>query len=481
MTDLIHTLHQSDVLSSQHELGIHATGTIRLPEMRNIPMTPMLQQIIDHPAFQRLRQIRQLGPTHLVYPGAVHTRFEHSLGVYGCMIWFLKSLLQREVVRLSLTQEDLLSILAAALLHDIGHYPFAHSLEALHHKGRDTPKHEAIGNDIIMGRYPELAGARTIASILEQTWGVQPERVMALCTGDLGEASKPVDRFLRSLLSGSIDADKMDYLERDSHHMGVPYGRHYDRQRLLASLTINDEHNALAIDAKGKVSAEMFIFSRYTMFSEAYWHHTVRAASAMVENALSAFYSRSGPRPQSLVPTLLKLDDDRFMSWLCDQTPTSSATRYLLEGMIGYQRRLFKRVMTLSRVYVEEDKQRAYHMIYHMDAPAMYDLTDRLRVLLSKELNQPLHPASLIIDTPPRDKDRLETIDVVYANSSGQTHYPLHQLSRIVAGVQNDFMTVVKKIRIFAHPDLAHQIKTHPHIEPLIMEEILRSPQPHDQ
>lgn len=451
-----------------------STRTLRIPELRNVSLTPRVLQIVDHPAFQRLRAIRQLGPTHLVYPGAVHTRFEHSLGVYQSTHNFLSHLLHNPALD-SLTERDVLCVLAAALVHDIGHYPFAHSLEALHLKGKDTPRHEEVGARIIRGELSALRGDRPIATILKKEWGVDPERVIRLCTGELGEHASKIDRLLRSVISGAIDADKMDYLERDSHHMGVPYGRNYDRQRLLQSLTINKNEDAIAIMARGKVSAEMFVFARYTMFSEAYWHHTVRAASAMVESALAAFYSRSSLEPHELLPILLTKHDDAFLEWLLEQSPDNSATTYLLSGMTNWRRNLYKRVLTLSRVYLEEDKQRAYDMIYQMNTSELYGLNDRLRVTLGIALGVPLHPAALILDTPPRDKDKLDHIELVYPDARGQRHYSLHQLSRVVAGVQNDFVHVVKKIRLFAEPRLALMLKALPNSEELILEEILRS------
>ncbi len=446
---------------------------LRVPELRNIRLTDRVTRIIDHPAFQRLRTIRQLGPTHLVYPGAVHTRFEHTLGVFGCTQWFVTKLLAHPVVRDALVERDILCILAAALLHDIGHYPFAHSLEALHLKGRNTPRHEDVGGRIVRGEFAELFDAPPIADILRQEWRVDPERVLRLCTGRLGDEPSQVDRLLRSILSGTVDADKMDYLERDSHHMGVPYGRHYDRQRLLASLTLNHNEDAVAIAAKGKVPAETFVFSRYTMFSEAYWHHTVRAASAMVENALATFHSRSEMDAEELLRVLLTHHDDQFLRWLYDRTPNGSAVRHLIGGMVGWERSLYKRVLTLSQVYTEEDKQRAYEIVYQLDAPQVYELVDRLRISLSSALGHPLHPAALILDTPPRDKDKLESIEIVFPDANGQRHYPLHQLSRIVAGVQHDFIRVVKKIRLFAAPDIARRIKDLPHAHQLILDEIL--------
>lgn len=473
----MHTYDDS-LLSAHLDLaGERSTSSIRIPELRNIPLYAPLQAIVDHPAFQRLRQIKQLGPTHLVYPGAVHTRFEHSLGVYGCALWFIRGLLRHAYIQQSLSQEDLQCVLAAALLHDLGHYPFAHSLEALHIKGQDTPKHEDVGALIIFGQIPPFDKSPTIAQLLEHQWKIPPQRVIALCTGDLGADPAPKDKLLRSIISGAIDADKMDYLERDSHHMGVPYGRHYDRQRLLASLTLNQAQDGLAIEAKGKVPAEMFIFSRYTMFSEAYWHHTVRSASAMVEHALAHLHPYLNQ--DTLLQDLLSHDDDQLMRWLYAQAPQESPAQSLLKGIIPHQRKLYKRVMTLSRAYLEDDKRRAYEIIYTQNAAGLKALTQRLHERIGAHLNHDLPPASLIIDTPPRDKDKLETVELLYPHAQGQRYYPLHQLSRIVAGIQDDFTTIVKKIRIFAAPELAQLIAPRQtQIQALILDEILTTAGP---
>ena len=195
----------------------------------------------------------------------------------------------------------------------------------------------------------------------------------------------------------------------------------------------------------------------------------------MVESALAAFYSRSSLEPHELLPILLSKHDDEFLSWLLEQSPENSATTFLISGMTRWNRNLYKRVLTLSRVYLEEEKQRAYDIVYSMDSSEIFALTDRLRVALGMALRVPLHPAALILDTPPRDKDKLDHIELVYPDASGQQHYPLHQLSRIVAGVQNDFVHVVKKIRLFAEPKLALMLKALPNSEEIILREILQS------
>ena len=120
-----------------------------------------------------------------------------------------------------------------------------------------------------------------------------------------------------------------------------------------------------------------------------------------------------------------------------------------------------------------EDQQAAYERIYGMEAAEVYDLTDRLRARLSWLVGRPLHPADVIIDTPPRDKDKLETVDLVYASASGEQFYRLHELSRVVAGMQDDFVKVVKKIRIFVEPRLAAQLADKPDVGALLVDEII--------
>ena len=118
--------------------------------------------------------------------------------------------------------------------------------------------------------------------MLRHDWNINPRDVVALLS------EKPRDdagKILASMISGPIDIDKMDYLYRDSLHAGVPYGRHFDQQRLLGSLCLNQAGNGLAITDKAKTAAELMVFARYVMFSEVYWHHGVRAATAMLQRA----------------------------------------------------------------------------------------------------------------------------------------------------------------------------------------------------
>ena len=434
-------------------------GTIRIPELRNATITPRVIDIIDHPAFQRLRSVRQLGPTHLVYPGAMHTRFEHSLGVFDMSRQYLLALLRHPSVAESLTEEDVLSCLLAGLLHDLGHYPFAHSLEALHHKGMDTPRHEDLTGRILLGDIPALRGERTIAEIIRTRFGIDPMSVVDLVTKKPHQHATPGRRLVATIISSGVDADKMDYLERDSVHMGVSYGRNADRARFMHSLCPSTSDDAIAVTDKGRVAAEMFIFSRYTMFSEAYWHHTVRAVSAMVERALADYQSREQPSLDELTREILARPDDVFLHWLVERSPPESMTHRLLSSITGGRRRFYKRILALNRVFDDLRHHNAYERIYHLDPKGLTALRAEIADTLSSKLGREVMLDDIIIDTPPRDKDSIETVEVVHGSGANRTGMPLEQLSKVVQGIATDFIKVVKKIRIFVAPDVRDAIQ----------------------
>ncbi len=163
-----------------------------------------------------------------------------------------------------MTPADAELFIVAALLHDLGHWPFCHPIEDIRLPG--VPTHELFANSFL------LEGE--VADTLREDWKINPRDVVALLSN---KPRDTVSRILASMLSGPIDIDKMDYLGRDSLHAGVPYGRNFDQGRLIGSLCLNESGDALAITEKGKTAAEMLVFARYVMFSEVYWHHGVRA------------------------------------------------------------------------------------------------------------------------------------------------------------------------------------------------------------
>ncbi|WP_297549215.1 HD domain-containing protein [Thermococcus sp.] len=236
----------------------------------SMKVTGVILDLVKTPEFQRLRHIRQLGLAYLVYPGANHSRFEHSLGT-----WHIAKRLADEV---GLNEEESLLLQVGALLHDIGHGPLSHTFEGIYRHYVKERDHMRLGQDIIMGRINitgEEDGGR-IPEILE-SYGIKPEEVADLI---LGKSKKP---YLGQMLHGGVDVDQLDYLIRDAHYTGVAHGI-IDLERLLKVLEIHE--NELVVDEKGVEAVEGMMVARSLMYSRVYFHHTVKIAEGMLTRAL---------------------------------------------------------------------------------------------------------------------------------------------------------------------------------------------------
>ena len=214
-------------------------------------------ELIENASFQRLRRILQLGLTHLVYPGALHTRFHHALGAMHLMQKSVE-VLRRKGVDISPDEES--AVLAAILLHDIGHGPYSHTLEHTLIKG---VSHEDISAQIMQR--------------LAQHFGDPIHRAIRIFND---QYERP---FLHQLVSGQLDMDRMDYLTRDSFYTGVYEGR-IGSERIIEMLNVHNDN--LVVEQKGIYSVEKFITSRRLMYWQAYMHKTVVAAEYMLIKTL---------------------------------------------------------------------------------------------------------------------------------------------------------------------------------------------------
>ncbi|MHA1596514.1 MAG: HD domain-containing protein [Candidatus Asgardarchaeia archaeon] len=231
----------------------------------------MINRLIDSPEFQRLRRIKQLGLSDIAFHGATHNRFGHSIGVY----WIFRRIVEH--LRISRVyswdiEEDISLGEIASLLHDIGHPPLSHSLEGL------LGEHESWTYRIIEDNKRENDGHETVGEIIRDH-GFDPDKVVEVLRGESRV------KFISNLISSQLDSDRMDYLLRDSHYTGVEYGK-FDLNRVINSLTLsempNGEFDILVLE-KGMNAVEGFIISRYLMYTQVYFHHTVRGAMCLLE------------------------------------------------------------------------------------------------------------------------------------------------------------------------------------------------------
>ncbi len=258
-------------------MSLNSPGSTRIRDSLydSMPLSAEAVAVMQQPEFLRLDGIQQLGFASRVWPGAKHTRYEHSLGVMH--------LTERAVAHLRsipegafITDDDARVVVAAALLHDIGHYPFSHAIEEL---GDPVQSHEVVGTGII--------ASGGIADVLQREWAVDPARVAALVNGDKASMTER-DRVLEGLLSGTLDMDKLDYLPRDARACNVPYGG-VDTDRLIGSLTVLETptgERRIGIGDKGISPLHSLINARQEMFDNVYWHHTNRACMVMLLRAV---------------------------------------------------------------------------------------------------------------------------------------------------------------------------------------------------
>lgn len=226
----------------------------------------MLLKLINAEEFQRLRRIRQLGMTPLVFPGANHNRFAHSIGVMHNARKFLQRMKKLNVFEISVEHEKV--VLASALLHDLGHGPFSHAFEKITGDDHEDRTIEMIRDD-----------GTDVNSVLK-TFGVNPEHLDRFFN-DTDDADGEMPSVLTKIISSQMDADRFDYLIRDSKSTGTSYGQ-FDQDWLLQNLFVDQEKQRFYLNSKAMLTAEGYVFARYHMYRVVYFHKTTRSAEVML-------------------------------------------------------------------------------------------------------------------------------------------------------------------------------------------------------
>lgn len=282
-------------------LSSEFTYPIRDPLWHHIYLCAPIKKICLTPPFMKLHNIMQLGPTYLLYPGATHTRAAHSYGVYEVTKRIILSLLNHPSCP-CLTLAGVKSMLVAALLHDTGHFPYAHSLKELPLK-----EHESITAQLIL--------QEPIKSIIKNELKADPFFCAAIVDKkmDLSAVAPHLINnnelnLYQNILSSPLDPDKLDYLNRDAFFCGIPYGIQ-DIDFILNKIKPNG-YEGIAIDESAIDSIENLLFSKYRMYKTVYWHKTVRIATAMIKKALITALNNNEISPQELY----ELSDDEFYS-----------------------------------------------------------------------------------------------------------------------------------------------------------------------
>ena len=393
----------------------------------HVYFTPELAALTESAPFMRLHRILQLGPVYRVYPGATHTRAGHSIGVYHLGRRLLQNLAERGTVNW-ISREGAISFLCACLLHDLGHFPYTHSLKEL-----PLRSHESLTGEIILKEpMKSLLGA----------CGADPLLTAAIIDKELvGTDNTRVElSFYRQLLSGCLDPDKLDYLNRDARYCGVPYGAQ-DVDFILSRLIPHAERGC-DIDSRLIPNVEAVLFAKYLMYRTVYWHRQVRAATSMIKKALV-----EGLETGKIAGEELYDLDDQSLFVLLSAKHSGALAEQVWKG------RLYSAAKEIPFVEAEHSCLRDIGKRSRCEQ----QLADKFR-----SAGIPLGQDDIIIDIP--EPVSFETglfvsdEECVFAESS----------SAFKNEILDSFVKTLYTVRVFVHPDFCEKVETFPGLSDIL-------------
>jgi HD superfamily phosphohydrolase len=385
--------------------NVHRIYEIRCPVHGFIHFNDWERTVVSRPAFQRLRRIRQLALTDQVYPGAMHTRFEHSLGVMHTATLLYDAILQnsREILKSDLAYNDAglardrQLVRFAALLHDVGHAPFSHGSEELFPVRENGTKyaHEDYSASIVRTQLRSAIEEHP----LNTNYGFRADDIAGILEGS-ATARQAV--FWRDLIAGQMDADRMDYLLRDSYHIGVQYGR-FDVRRLIGTIraipAARGHPPRLGISEGGWHAAEGLVLARYFMFTQVYFHKTRVAYDIHLRGALATMLpgGHFPPPTDERLEQFLQWDDWRVLGLVADGKGGEHGERVATRN---HYRRVYRtaevpREIDLDRLrqvkdklggllVAEEPAAKSWYKTGRPDIPVVSDISEREVLPLSK-------------------------------------------------------------------------------------------------
>ncbi|MDO5827452.1 MAG: HD domain-containing protein [Methanobrevibacter sp.] len=355
----------------------NSTKFIRDSIHGNLPLDPFEIEVLDYPQLQRLRRVKQLGFISLIYPGANHSRFEHSIGTMH--------LASKLADQLELSKEDKDLVRIAGLLHDAGHGPFSHVSEAVLGVNHEEITAFIIEKTSIHDKLSEKFDTKEIIDIIN------------------GEGK------LGPIISGDLDMDRMDYLIRDSHYTGVAYGV-IDTERIISNLKLERE---LILDIKGVQAAESALTARYLMYPSVYQHHTTRIINAMFRRCLRDLINQDNLDPKDMY----KYDDSDMIS-MCRHS--EGLSREMMEKIDN--RNLLKRAKVLPANLFEEPEK-----IFKIEKEDLLKAEEEI----SEDFNLNRDYAILNIAEYPRFEEMKTLVEF------GDKLYHLSEISSIVDALNN--------------------------------------------
>jgi HD superfamily phosphohydrolase/tRNA A-37 threonylcarbamoyl transferase component Bud32 len=449
--------------------------TVLLPASGPVPVGEAVLAVVNTDCFQRLRSVRQLSFCDWFFPGGTHTRFEHSLGVFKTAYDAVGHLVNDHVFRSRFNQRNIDALLLASLLHDVGHYPYAHVIE--HYVSSRLPKDGATKSRIHHYNYSLqlIREDNELAAMIDKHWGanISEEAVRIL-----EKKVKP----LSDLLDGPVDCDKLDYLRRDAHHCGVTFGLGVDVNGVLGALRCSPDASVkdMLIDVRGLQAVEGFVVLQGQMLSAVYWNENIRALFAMFHAYLAHTVGRDVERLVKLVEDIRRHGGDieainRVFASLVPSRKSldSGVTAEQLKELITlHAKPTFKPMYRPIARYAENEdidaKSSASDNVYRTifsspqeeqrtGMPIRWEKVRRLRQAFAaaiKEKAIPVSPIDVLVDVP-WGKDKAEEVRVLDENGIPQR---ISDVSHLKAERFTSPAAFSAPVRIYASPRIVDAV-----------------------
>lgn len=442
---------------------------ITIPVSRGVPVGEAPLAVINTPIFQRLRSIKQLSFCDWYFPGANHTRFEHSLGTFAAAKQAAEGLAHDRTFRELFSPQQVRAFLLGSLLHDIGHYPYAHVVEqyAASRFPEDNEVKRAVSHEKHAITLLECDGELTEA--ICRHWGDDTLQM----TIKLLESNVPV---LSDLLDGPIDLDKVDYLTRDAAHCGVAFGAGLDIRGLVRSLRCIDNGTRLGIEETGVPAAEGLMVLQDQMLSSVYWHERIRGIISMFHAVLAHIVRKDVEALKALVQDLKtsKGDHDALSQVLWPRVsklagPEGELLRKLVELHLAPK---YSDIYVPLKTYRRTDRPhaRARHNIYstivsegysQSTVPIDWRCVSDLRTAFAdalKEKGVEIHRLHLVVDVP-YGKNARRMVHV--QRKDGDGHVPITELSHLNRSIFEQPAVYLSPVRVYIAPDIYRRIEPH--------------------
>jgi HD superfamily phosphohydrolase len=439
------------------ELSQNSIGTfqhISIP-LGSVPTTKRIRKIIDHPMIERLRLVPQLLLVRSVYPGGVHTRFEHVLGAYSLGVRYLVKLLSQPEFRVQFSKKELEEALLVILLSDLVSFPLDHIYFEIY---PDEPRTgEALGRTDLFGRFLRYGKSGLLADVLRDVF---PLANLEFVAGILSRQPRTEEhsKLVSMLVKSSIDVRVLDYLTRDAYHTGINAGTNIDIENIIDNLRFLRGTKNLGISRNGVHAVENLLCARYWMYSRVYWAARHRALVAMLRYTLYALLKRGTLSSEELLKGVLFADEYRVLGLLGEWWGKYAGSEYQDHSLVEYLLR--PRPIPFSPILELSTQGEGVPAAFIGRARQLgVDGLEALRLKMIREirLGVELRTGDLLFDVPLRTSLKLgEDIDVEISRNDIQ---PLRESSELVRSLSQAFEISAIKFRVFLRPEVFKQLK----------------------